>query len=97
MMRKLLVFALSLAGLFDSFYLWWVYTSPTHPMVCLGTGCDVVRASSYANFAGQPLPAYGAGMYAALAALILAQALVSRNVERGLQFAARWDRKVGPC
>src|SRR5713226_1137965 len=86
-MRKLLLFALSLVGLFDSLYLWWVYTSPTHPMVCLGTGCDVVRASSYANFAGHPLPSYGTGMYAALAALILAEVLVSGNVERGLRFA----------
>src|SRR6266852_1911260 len=76
-MRKLLLFALSLVGLFDSLYLWWVYTSPTHPMVCLGTGCDVVRASSYANFAGHPLPSYGAAMYAALAVLILAEVLVS--------------------
>lgn len=86
-MRKAALFALSLLGLFDSSYLWWVYTSPSHPMACLGTGCDVVRASSYARVLGLPLPSYGAAMYAALALLIFAQALASTPLERGLRFA----------
>lgn len=76
------MFALSLLGLFDSSYLWWVYTSPTRPLVCLGTGCDVVRASSYAHLAGLPLPIYGAVMYGALALLIFAGALLSAQVAR---------------
>ncbi len=76
-MRKHLIFGLSLLGLFDSTYLWWVYTSPSHPLVCLGTGCDVVRASSYAHLWGLPLPIYGVMMYAILALLVFAEALVS--------------------
>lgn len=71
-MRKLILLALSLLGLFDSTYLWWVYTSPSRPMVCVGTGCDVVRASAYAQLWGLALPVYGVVMYAALALLILA-------------------------
>jgi protein-disulfide isomerase/uncharacterized membrane protein/rhodanese-related sulfurtransferase len=72
-MRKVLLLILSLAGLFDALYLWWVYTSPSRPMVCLGTGCDLVRASRYAHLWGQPLPVYGAAMYLVLAVAILAQ------------------------
>src|SRR3954469_4859513 len=71
--RKTIAFALALLGLFVSLYLWWVYASPSHPMVCLGTGCDVVRASSYAHFAGIPTPVFGVLMYAVLAALIYAE------------------------
>ncbi len=86
-MRKVSLFALSLLGLFDAVYLWWVYTSPSHPMLCLGRGCDVVRVSSYASLWGQPLPAYGAAMYAALALAILAQAVFPARLERSLRFA----------
>jgi protein-disulfide isomerase/uncharacterized membrane protein/rhodanese-related sulfurtransferase len=74
MMRKTLLLILSLAGLFDSVYLLWVYTSPSHPLVCLGTGCDVVRASRYAHFLGRPLPVYGVLMYLLLVLVVLIQA-----------------------
>ena len=70
-MRKTLALIFSFFGLFDSAYLWWVYTSPTHPMVCLGSGCDEVRASQYAFWGGIPTPAFGAVMYAALVVLLL--------------------------
>jgi protein-disulfide isomerase/uncharacterized membrane protein/rhodanese-related sulfurtransferase len=76
-MRKVLLLILSLAGLFDALYLWWVYSSPTHPIVCLDTGCDLIRASHYAHLWGQPLPVYGAAMYLALAAAIFAQAWIA--------------------
>lgn len=69
-MRKTLLFALSLVGLFDSLYLWWVYTSPSRPMVCLGTGCDTVRASPFAYPFGLPMPVFGVAMYTALALLV---------------------------
>src|SRR5260370_13645702 len=69
-MRKLAIFSLSLLGLFDSLYLLWVYTSPSRPLVCLGTGCDAVRASVYAHAWGLPVPLYGVAMYAALAVLM---------------------------
>jgi protein-disulfide isomerase/uncharacterized membrane protein/rhodanese-related sulfurtransferase len=56
-------------------------------MVCLGTGCDVVRASSYAHLFGLPLPAFGVAAYAVLVLLILAEDLVSARLERLLQSA----------
>ncbi|HEV2351296.1 MAG TPA: thioredoxin domain-containing protein [Terriglobia bacterium] len=76
-MRKTLLLALSLAGLFISIYLWWVYTSPSHALVCLGTGCDAVRASRYSTLWGLPLPIYGVAMYAAMVLLIFAEQLIS--------------------
>src|SRR5206468_12172910 len=85
-MRKPFLLALSFLGLFDSLYLWWVYTSAARPMVCVGTGCDVVRASPFANFFGVPTPAFGAAMYGLLVLLVFLQPLLAR-VERGIQFA----------
>lgn len=87
-MRKPLLLALSLVGLFDSAYLWWVYTSPSHPLVCVGTGCDVVRASSYASFSGIPLPAFGAAMYALLALLIFSESLFEVRLSKRLALAS---------
>jgi protein-disulfide isomerase/rhodanese-related sulfurtransferase len=77
MMRKTLLLLLSLVGLFDSLYLWWVYTSPDRPMVCLGDGCDAVRASPFAYPMGIPLPLPGVLMYAVLALLVFAEPLFS--------------------
>lgn len=78
--------ALSLWGIFDAAYLWWAYTSSSRPMACLGGGgCDVVRASTYAQFLGLPLPVFGLAMYAALALAILCEPLVGRA-------AGRWFR-----
>ena len=74
-MRRIVLLLLSLVGLFDSLYLWWVYTSPDRPMVCLGTGCDVVRASPFAYPLGIPMPVPGVAMYAALALLVFAEPL----------------------
>jgi protein-disulfide isomerase/rhodanese-related sulfurtransferase/uncharacterized membrane protein len=81
-MRKLLLLAVSLVGLLDSSYLWWTYTTPSRPMVCIGEGCDVVRASSYAHLWGLPLPLYGAGMYVVLAVLIFVEPLLSAPLAR---------------
>ena len=86
-MRKTLLLALSLLGLFDSLYLLWVYTSPSRPMVCLGSGCDAVRASSYAHLFGLPLPAFGVASYALLGLLIFAEVLVSPRLGRAIQYA----------
>lgn len=69
-MRKLSLLALSLIGFFDAIYLLWEYTSPASPMVCMGGGCDAVRASSYAHFGGLPVPLYGVVMYVFLGLLI---------------------------
>ncbi|MGD0006968.1 MAG: thioredoxin domain-containing protein [Terriglobia bacterium] len=86
-MRKTLLLALPLLGLFDSLYLLWVYTSPSRPMVCLGSGCDAVRASSYAHLFGLPLPAFGVASYALLGLLIFAEVLVSPRLGRAIQYA----------
>jgi protein-disulfide isomerase/uncharacterized membrane protein/rhodanese-related sulfurtransferase len=86
-MRKTSLLALSLLGLFDSLYLLWVYTSPSRPIVCLGSGCDAVRASSYAHLFGLPLPAFGVAYYTVLALLTFAQELVSADLKRALQYA----------
>src|SRR5437763_9142324 len=86
-MRKPLLLALSLLGLFDSLYLWWVYTSASRPMVCVGTGCDVVRASPFAHFFGVPTPAFGAAMYGLLVLLVFLPPLLVR-VGRGMRFGS---------
>jgi protein-disulfide isomerase/rhodanese-related sulfurtransferase len=86
-MRKHLLLALSLLGLFDALYLLWVYTSPSRPIVCLGSGCEAVRASSYAHLFGLPLPVFGVANYAVLALLILAEDLFSAPLGRMLQYA----------
>ncbi len=75
-MRPRLIFGLSLVGVFVAAYLLWMYTSNSRPMLCLGTGCDEVRASSYAVLWGLPLPLYGVVMYAAIALLALGVPLV---------------------
>lgn len=77
-MRKFLILILSFVGLFDSLYLWWAYTSPSHPLACLGTGCDVARSSSYSHFGGLPLPLYGVALYGALALLAVGESLGGR-------------------
>ena len=88
-MRKLvLLLALTLAGLFDALYLLWVYSSPSRPLVCTGIGCDVVRASHYAQLWGRPLPAYGVAMYGALLLAILVQGWLSSPGARRLARAA---------
>jgi protein-disulfide isomerase/rhodanese-related sulfurtransferase len=75
-MRKSISLLLALLGLFDSLYLLWIYTSPSRPMVCLGTGCDTVRLSAYAHLWGLPMPLFGAVGYVLVALLIIAESLV---------------------
>ncbi|MBZ5569936.1 MAG: thioredoxin domain-containing protein [Acidobacteriia bacterium] len=77
-MRRSLTFALALLGLFDSLYLLWVYASPAHAMVCLGSGCDEVRASRFAQIAGVPTPLFGVAMYGVFALLIFVEPMFSR-------------------
>jgi uncharacterized membrane protein len=76
-MRKSLSLLLALLGLFVSLYLLWVYTSPGHAMVCVGTGCDTVRLSDYSHLRGIPMPVFGVIGYLLIAILIAAEALVS--------------------
>jgi protein-disulfide isomerase/uncharacterized membrane protein/rhodanese-related sulfurtransferase len=94
-MRKTLLLALSLLGLFDSLYLLWVYTSPSRPIVCLGSGCDAVRASSYSHLFGVPLPAFGVATYVVLGLLIFAEVLVSARLGRAIRNAVAGISCVG--
>ena len=73
-------------GVFISAYLWWVYTSPAHALVCLGTGCDVVRASRYAILWGLPLPVFGVVMYGALVILLFAEQLLASQLARRIRY-----------
>jgi protein-disulfide isomerase/rhodanese-related sulfurtransferase len=86
MMRKLLLMALSLIGLFDSIYLLWEYTSPAHPMVCMGGGCDAVRASAYSHFGSLPVPIYGVLMYGFLVLLLFLFPLLPTSGARAIQY-----------
>ncbi len=86
-MRKTIAFALALVGLFISIYLLWVYASPGHPMVCLGGGCDEVRASRFAHVLGIPTPVFGVVFYALLALLMFAEA-AGRSLHRVILFLA---------
>jgi protein-disulfide isomerase/rhodanese-related sulfurtransferase len=90
-MRKAVQLILILAGFFDALYLHWVYTSPNHPLVCIGGGCDVVRASRYASLWGRALPDYGVLMYGVLFLLALSDPwLAATDVRR----AAHWTVAV---
>ncbi|TAM78807.1 MAG: hypothetical protein EPN47_20710 [Acidobacteria bacterium] len=86
MMRRLLLMALSLIGLFDSIYLLWEYTSPAHPMVCMGGGCDAVRASAYSHFGGLPVPIYGVLMYSFIVLLLFLYPLLPTSAARLVQY-----------
>jgi protein-disulfide isomerase/rhodanese-related sulfurtransferase len=85
-MRKLLLMALSLVGLFDSIYLLWEYTSPAHPMVCMGGGCDAVRASAYSHLGGLPVPIYGILMYGFMVLLLFLFPLLPTSAARLVQY-----------
>ena len=65
-MRKLL-FAIAIAGLLVSGYLLVTYVTGG-PIVCNNShGCEIVRASQYANLWGLPTPFYGVLFYLLLA------------------------------
>lgn len=57
-----MIFALSVAGLLVSAYLLYTYVADA-PIVCVNSGCEIVRESPYSYFLGIPLPAYGLLMY----------------------------------
>jgi len=86
-MRKSVLLTLSLVGLWDSAYLWWAYTSSSRPMVCLGGGCDAVRASPFAYPGGIPMPVFGVAMYAVLVLLIFFEPLLGSRLARANRYA----------
>ena len=85
-MRKSFALALTLLGLFDSLYLLYSYTSSSRPMVCIGTGCDAVRASAYSSLWGVPVPVFGVAGYALLAIVIFAEPLFTAALARLARF-----------
>jgi protein-disulfide isomerase/rhodanese-related sulfurtransferase len=86
-MRKTLSFGLALLGLFDALYLLWSYAMPGRPMVCIGGGCDAVRASAYSSMWGVPMPVFGVAGYAALAILIAGESLSSSRLAWFVRYA----------
>jgi protein-disulfide isomerase/uncharacterized membrane protein/rhodanese-related sulfurtransferase len=86
-MRRSTTLVLCLLGLFDSLYLLYTYTSPSRPMVCIGTGCDAVRASAYSNVGGVPMPAFGVLGYTLLSIVTLAESLSSARIARLARYA----------
>ncbi len=85
-MRKSLALAFALLALFASSYLWWSYASPAHSMLCIGNGCDVVRASRYSHVFGYPVPMFGVLLYTLLTVLIVAEPLVAPARELRLRY-----------
>lgn len=57
-----LIFALALIGCSISAYLFYTYIQEK-PIVCLNSGCELVRDSPYSYFFGIPLPFFGLVMY----------------------------------
>jgi protein-disulfide isomerase/rhodanese-related sulfurtransferase len=82
-----MMLALCLLGLFDSFYLLYTYTSPSRPMVCIGTGCDAVRASAYSTLGGVSMPVFGVLGYTLLTAVLIAESLFSRRAAKLARYA----------
>jgi protein-disulfide isomerase/rhodanese-related sulfurtransferase len=78
---------LVLLGLFDSLYLFYAYTSPSRPMICIGTGCDAVRASAYSTLGGVSMPVFGVLGYALLAIVSVAECLLSALFARWARYA----------
>ena len=56
------IFFLALVGFAISAYLFYTYVQEK-PIVCLNTGCEVIRDSPYSYIFGIPLPAFGLAMY----------------------------------
>ena len=81
-MRRSITLALSLLGLFVSLYLLYTYTSPSRPMVCIGTGCDAVRASAYSTLGGVSMPVFGVAGYILLAIVVIAESLFPARASR---------------
>ncbi len=81
-MRRSMRLALSLLGLFVSLYLLYTYTSSSRPMVCIGTGCDAVRASAYSTLGGVSMPVFGVAGYILLAIAVITESLFPARAAR---------------
>lgn len=75
----------ALIGLFVALYLLLYHLGFYGALLCGAGSCDVVQASEYARFLGQPVPGWGVAWYAAVFVLCLL-ALWSRAGEAGWAF-----------
>lgn len=73
------IFVLSLLGLFVSSFLFYEYNLQGSVICPIGTGCNVVRTSSYSSFIGISIPFLGMLFYFAMAILSVAHAQKTFN------------------
>lgn len=64
-----LIFIFSLLGFGVSAFLFYEYTVSGSVLCPIGGGCDIVRASPFANFFGIPIPIFGIVYYLTMAIL----------------------------
>lgn len=64
-----LVFIFSLLGFAVAAFLFYEYSFSSSIICPTGAGCDIVRASSYSNLLGIPIPFFGIGFYLVMAVL----------------------------
>lgn len=64
-----LTFVFSLLGLLVASFLFYEYTFSSSVICLIGTGCNVVRLSSYSSFLGVSIPILGVVFYLAMAGL----------------------------
>lgn len=67
-MSNRLIFLLSLLGIGIAAYVLQSFLRQA-PIVCINTGCEIVRKSPYSNLFGIPVPGYGLVGYGLLAVL----------------------------
>ncbi len=72
---------LALVGLFISLYMWLYHLGFYGALACGPGSCDLVQASKYARFLGQPVPAWGVAWYGGV--LVLALLLQAGRAESG--------------
>ncbi len=73
-----LIFILALLGGLISSYLLYTYVVEV-PIVCVDTGCEIVRESPYSYFLDVPLPAFGLMMYVAILLLSFLRTTLEKN------------------
>lgn len=67
-MRNRMIFVLSLLGIAIAAYVTQSFLRQA-PIVCINSGCEIVRKSPYSNLFGIPVPGYGLVGYTLLATL----------------------------
>jgi uncharacterized membrane protein len=74
-----LVFIFSLLGLAVAAFLFYEYTFSSSVYCLVGTGCDTVRNSPYANFLGIEIPVWGTAFYLGMVALSIIRSNFLQN------------------